>query len=139
MKTTGVSKGLIQQIASMAIVVSILFSNAFAVGAVRNDTINVVASTTAMAKFTTDLQQFAIAKGQPNLYHETITWGYLWLIHERMARGAKQDWEAFAATNPDLLTWEQSLLRTYYRPESLQSELARRVFVFPDHGAPSLA
>ncbi len=93
----------------------------------------------AMAKFTHDLQRFAIAQGQPNLYHETITWGYLLLIHERMARGGKQDWEAFAAANPDLLTWEQSLLKTYYRPATLQSELARRVFVFPDNGPQSLA
>ncbi len=93
----------------------------------------------AIANFTADLKQFAIAKGQPNLYHETITWGYLLLIHERVARGGEQDWQAFAAANPDLLTWERSLLKTYYRPEILQSELARRVFIFPDNGAPSLA
>ena len=93
----------------------------------------------AIAKFTSDLKQFALTKGQPNLYHETITWGYLLLIHERMARGGEQGWEAFAAANPDLLTWEQSVLKTYYRPATLQSELARRVFVFPDNSSQSLA
>ena len=93
----------------------------------------------AMTKFSTDLKRFALIKGQPNLYHETITWGYLLLIHERMARGGKQDWEAFADANPDLLTWERSLLKTYYRPETLQSELARRVFIFPDHSSQPLA
>ena len=93
----------------------------------------------AIAKFTSDLKQFALAQGQPNLYHETITWGYLLLIHERMARGCEPGWEAFAAANPDLLTWEQSVLKTYYRPATLQSELARRVFVFPDNGLQSLA
>jgi hypothetical protein len=96
----------------------------------------------AIANFTADLKQFARAKGQPNLYHETITWGYLLLIHERMARGEaieREAWEAFAAANHDLLTWERSLLKTYYRPETLQSEFARRVFVFPDRDSPSLA
>jgi hypothetical protein len=93
----------------------------------------------AIANFTTDLKHFAAANGQPNLYHETLTWGYLLLIHERMARGNVTDWEAFAAENPDLLTWERSLLKTYYRPETLQSEFARRVFVFPDKYLPSLA
>lgn len=93
----------------------------------------------AIANFTTDLQHFAAVNGQPNLYHETITWGYLLLMHERMARVPGQDWEAFAAANPDLLTWESSILKTYYRAETLQSDLARRVFVFPDNGAQLLA
>ncbi|HEX4946194.1 MAG TPA: hypothetical protein VFZ34_06010 [Blastocatellia bacterium] len=92
----------------------------------------------AIAQFTTDLQHFAAAHNQPNLYHETITWAYLLLIHERMARAPGQDWETFAATNPDLLTWEKSILRIYYSPAILQSDLARKVFVFPD-SAPPLA
>ena len=86
----------------------------------------------AIAKFTAALKHFAAVKGQPNLYRETITWAYLLLIHERMQLQAVQDWEAFAAQNSDLLTWETSVLKTYYRAETLQSELARRIFVFPD-------
>lgn len=93
----------------------------------------------AIANFTADLKRFAAAGGQPNLYHETITWGYLLLIHERMARVSGQDWEAFAAANPDLLTWERSVLKQYYRAETLASDFARRVFVFPDNGAQPLA
>lgn len=87
----------------------------------------------AIANFTADLKNFAAAKGQPNLYHETITWGYLLLIHERMAQRPAQDWAAFAAGNPELLTWEQSILRKYYRAETLASDRARRMFVFPDN------
>lgn len=87
----------------------------------------------AIANFTADLKNFAAAKGQPNLYHETITWGYLLLIHERMAQQPEPDWAAFAASNPDLLTWEQSILRKYYRAETLASDGARRTFVFPDN------
>jgi hypothetical protein len=56
-----------------------------------------------------------------------------------MARVPGQDWAAFAAANADLLHWQNSVLKTYYRAETLQSDLARRVFVFPDTGAPPLA
>jgi hypothetical protein len=86
----------------------------------------------ALARFADGLRRFATANGHPGLYHETITWAYLLLIHERMARGGAPTWEEFAAGNPDLLTWKPSILDRYYRPETLGSELARRVFVMPD-------
>jgi hypothetical protein len=87
----------------------------------------------ALQRFSTALQRFAQANGKENLYNETITWAYLLLIHERMERcNAAQSWEAFAAANPDLLTWKDSILHHYYTPETLQSDLAKRVFVFPD-------
>ena len=79
------------------------------------------------------MRQFARKVGKPGLYHETVTWAYLLLIHERMARGPEsEDFEAFAARNQDLLAWRPSILDRYYRPETLQSDLARRVFVLPD-------
>jgi len=49
-----------------------------------------------------------------------------------MARDPKADWEEFAERNPDLLVWKGGILSRYYRESTLQSELARRVFVFPD-------
>jgi len=42
----------------------------------------------ALTRFTEGLQRFAEAHGKPGLYHETITWAYLLLIRERMARAA---------------------------------------------------
>lgn len=90
----------------------------------------------ALARFSTALQRFAKTQGKANLYHQTITWAYLFLIHERMARaGLPQSWEHFAQANPDLLTWKNGTLTKYYADETLQSELARRVFVFPDRCA----
>ena len=87
----------------------------------------------ALARFAGGLRRFATANGHPGLYHETITWAFLLLIRERMERGAAgSTWEDFAAANPDLLTWKPSVLDRYYRPETLGSELARRVFVMPD-------
>jgi hypothetical protein len=91
----------------------------------------------AMRRFTTALTRFAAASGKPELYHETITWALLFLIRERMARGGgEQTWMEFAAGNEDLLKWEDSVLKKYYRPETLASALARRVFLLPDAGWP---
>ena len=88
---------------------------------------------TALTRFTEGLKRFASRNGKADLYHETITWAYLLLIHERRARaGAGESWEEFEARNPDLLTWKPSVLSRYYREETLASELAKRVFVLPD-------
>jgi len=89
----------------------------------------------AQARFTAALRRYATANGAPEKYHETITLLYFFLIVERRERlGNGHPWEAFAAAAPDLLAWKNGLLERYYRPETLASELARRVFVLPDVG-----
>ena len=84
----------------------------------------------ALQRFTAAIKRFATAMGKADRYHETITWAYLFLVRERMS-GA-QDWECFSAANPDLLSWEDSILKKYYREETLRSETARQMFVMPD-------
>jgi len=87
----------------------------------------------AIPKFSAALKRFAISKGKPHLYHATITWAYLLLIHERIARaGGRQSWEDFAAHNADLLVWKGGILERYYAPTTLDSALARQTFIFPD-------
>lgn len=89
----------------------------------------------AIDRFTAALRRFAAAQGKPGLYHETITWAYLLLIHERLARTADaMTWEDFSRRNEDLFTWKPSVLDRYYRAETLASDFARRVFVMPDRG-----
>jgi hypothetical protein len=91
----------------------------------------------ALAKFSAGLRRFASAAGRSGLYHETITWAYLLLIRERMERGGPgRDFEEFEAANPDLATWRPSILASYYRKETLESDLARRVFLLPDRIGP---
>jgi len=84
----------------------------------------------AIGRFSAALRRFAAAHGRPELYHETITWAFLLIMHERMQH-APGEWEAFARENGDLLRWKPSVLEAYYPDEVLQSELARRVFVLP--------
>jgi hypothetical protein len=86
----------------------------------------------ALQRFCAALKRFAIARGKVQLYHETITHAYFFLIRERMARCATADWDEFARANPDLLTWKDGILSRYYSDVTLKSDLARTVFVFPD-------
>jgi len=91
----------------------------------------------ALQRFSSGLKQFAKAQGKDNLYHETITWAYLFLINERISRASNMlTWEQFASANPDLLTWKDNVLKRYYTDEILRSDLAKRVFVFPDKVSP---
>jgi hypothetical protein len=87
----------------------------------------------ALDRFSTALVRFATAHGKPQLYHETITWAFLFLIRERLTRaGCRPSWDELAASNADLLDWKNNILKNYYRAETLSSELARGTFVFPD-------
>ncbi len=87
----------------------------------------------ALQAFSSALRRFAESHGKPQLYHATVTWAYVFLIHQRMARGgSRQSWEEFASNNPDLLQWKDGILTRYYRAETLASDLAKAIFVLPD-------
>ena len=86
----------------------------------------------ALEKFAAALKRYAAARGKTALYHETITHAYFFLIRERMARSSAVGWDDFARLNPDLLRWKDGALSSYYKEETLKSDLARNVFVFPD-------
>jgi hypothetical protein len=87
----------------------------------------------AVERFSAALVRFAARNGKAGLYHETITWAYMLLIRERIARARReQTWTEFRASNWDLLDRERPILKKYYREETLVSELARNTFVLPD-------
>lgn len=86
----------------------------------------------ALDRFATALKNYAQARGKAQLYHETITHAYFFLIRERMARRPEDAWDAFAKRNCDLLQWKPAILKQYYHESTLQSDLARSVFLFPD-------
>src|SRR5947209_250480 len=83
----------------------------------------------ALDKFAGALKRFATARGKPQLYHETITHAYFFLIRERMSRTESADWDEFARRNPDLLRCKGGILSRYYQDATLQSDLARNVFL----------
>lgn len=86
-----------------------------------------------LARFPAALTRYAEAHGKSGLYNETITWAYIFVIRERMIRANRaQAWAEFQAANPDLLSWNDSILKRYYRAETLSSQLAKDAFLFPD-------
>jgi hypothetical protein len=92
----------------------------------------------ALRRFSDSLARFAAAHDKPHLYNETITWAYLLIIQERLARaGPDQTWTQFAAANKDLLDWKDSILKKYYREDTLTSDLAKKTFVLPDKALPA--
>lgn len=85
----------------------------------------------AAMRFASQLRRFAESHGAGAKYHETVTWAYAALLHERMhSSAAPTDFDGFLAQNPDLVT-HPGALADYYDRETLGSELARRVFVLP--------
>ena len=88
----------------------------------------------ALQRFPEALKRFAAAQGKAQRYHETVTWAYLLVIRERIARAnCAQTWQEFIDRNPDLLLWKGGVLTSLYRQETLDSDLARHTFVLPDH------
>jgi hypothetical protein len=87
----------------------------------------------SLERFSTSLVRFATRNGKAGIYNETITWAYVLLIRERMARVKNpQTWPEFKANNADLLDWKTGILKKYYRAETLTSELAKNTFLLPD-------
>jgi hypothetical protein len=86
----------------------------------------------ALDRFVGALKRFAETCGKPRLYHETITHAYFFLIRERIARCDATSWEEFAGSNSDLLVWKNGILSRYYNQATLESDLARRIFLLPD-------
>ena len=88
----------------------------------------------AIARFTTDLKRYTRALGAEDKYHETITWFFLVLIHDRMAESGEQSWDEFRLVHPDLISSAPALLSAHYSKERLTSGAARSRFLLPDRG-----
>jgi hypothetical protein len=85
------------------------------------------------AHFCGHFHRFVEHIGAKSKYNETITWFYLATVYERIhTQALAESWEAFAASNGDLLDNAMAIVRARYRDESLASPLARRIFLLPD-------
>ena len=84
----------------------------------------------ALMRFVEGLKRYAGSLGASAKYHETVTWAYMFLIHERMERAPTESFDEFATANADLFN---GILEKYYSKEMLSSDLAKRVFVLPSY------
>lgn len=90
-----------------------------------------------LERFPTALRRYAAAHGKNGLYHETITWAYIFIIRERISGTSRVvSWEEFKDENPDLFCKQAKLLEKYYKPETLASPIARSGFLMPDKSLP---
>lgn len=81
-----------------------------------------------LTRYSTGIRRYAGSLGAAGKYHETITWAYLFLIHERMQQRPCETFEEFAAANEDLFG---PILDRYYSKDVLESDVARTTFVLP--------
>jgi hypothetical protein len=80
------------------------------------------------------LQRYVRHLGKADRYHETITVAFMALVNaHRVERD--EPWEEFIARNPRLL--DSKLLATYYSPETLGAEAARRRFLLEPRSQPA--
>lgn len=87
----------------------------------------------AVAYFTNALRRLTSRLGMPGKYHETITWFFMLLIHERRGEKDATDWFSFRHEQADLFAGGgASILHRYYSRELLNSDRARRSFCLPD-------
>lgn len=87
----------------------------------------------AYARIRAGLVALTFRVGKPERYHETLTLGFLALVHERLGQGApRDDFDAFCAAAPDLL--DASAVRDRFGP-MIADTVARAGLVLPQAGA----
>jgi len=86
-----------------------------------------------MIRMRDGLRAFTAKLGVPQKYHETITFAFILLLHERRAvAGPDAPFDACIKGEPALSPgWQQSL-GAWYERETLDSAEARRHFRLPD-------
>lgn len=87
----------------------------------------------AALRFRDALRRYVTALGAAAKYHETLTWAYLALVHQRMSETPADSSRDFLARHPELLDHRSGALARHYDvPAITGSALARRVFVLPE-------
>jgi len=84
----------------------------------------------ATVKYAENIKTIATKAGVPDKFNATITLAFMSLIAERMGTTRHADYDDFISQNQDLNS--KDMLRKWYSPERLQSDLARNVFLMPD-------
>lgn len=85
----------------------------------------------ALARLRRGLKRLAIAAGQPQRYHETITVAYARLIQRQRRLLGDPPWDEFLARSTELLAPDMGALRALYPPGVIDTPEARKTFVAP--------
>jgi hypothetical protein len=86
----------------------------------------------AASRFRRTLSKFADRHGVSHRYHETLTWAYLALTHERMKRSRARTSLGFLRNHPELVDHRHGALSEYYDVAAVtRSRAARKMFLLP--------
>ncbi len=83
----------------------------------------------AAAIYAKGIRALAAKAGAPDKFNLTITYAFMSLIAERMAKSSDRSYDDFVAAHPDLMS--KSVLSNWYSSDRLNSALARGVFLLP--------
>ena len=88
----------------------------------------------AAARCAHALSRFAMAQGEAQTYHHTLTMALLAILYNRIDAepGLAEDWPAFLSANPDVMADARAVVRRHYSESRLEADDARRGFVEPD-------
>ncbi|WP_428670009.1 hypothetical protein [Roseibium sp.] len=84
----------------------------------------------AAFRFGSALRAIAAKAGAADKFNATVTLAFLSLLSERMAAMPHESFDEFLEKNPDLTS--RSLMETWYSPDRLGSDRARKSFLMPD-------
>ncbi len=93
----------------------------------------------AIDRLCAGLRALVTRLGVPERYHETLTWAYALIVHER--RAALPEAHTFAdfeRANPELFADGLGVVGRHYSRGVLDSDEARRRFVLPDRAPPEV-
>ncbi|HFE46941.1 MAG TPA: hypothetical protein ENJ18_15870 [Nannocystis exedens] len=88
--------------------------------------------TAAIDRVCAGLRAFVTHLQVPERYHETITWAYVMIVHERRHQlPPDHSFEQFEQANEDLFVDGLAVIRRSYDQKTLDSEDAKTRFVWP--------
>ncbi len=84
----------------------------------------------AIDKAAGGIRNLAQANGKTNLYHDTLTRAWVYLVAAALSQSPARGFNEFIEEHPELL--DKQLLLRFYSPEVLASAEARAGWVAPD-------
>ncbi|MHA1564156.1 MAG: hypothetical protein ACTSX7_02480 [Alphaproteobacteria bacterium] len=85
----------------------------------------------AAVRYGRNINIIATKASASDKFNTTITFAFMSLIAERMATTDHANYDDFTARNQDLLS--KDVLKLWYSPDRLRSDLARKIFLMPDN------
>jgi hypothetical protein len=85
----------------------------------------------ALARYVRQLRLLTAALGVPEKFHATVTWAYIVLLYDAMARTPGLGFDELLAEHPAIFAHRRGALDAHYDPAELDTVAARQRFVLP--------